>query len=482
MSKRNFLTVFMVFCCVFVIRGAGVIADPVVAQPTTLSLTILHDNDLHGHLLSFAYTEIGKSPIEQPSRGGAARRATLVRHLRAEIKNPTILIDSGDIATRGPLINAYEGLADVNAMNAVGYDIAAIGNNEFKLKDAVDENDSAGAQAALLLVIKSSTFPWICANTTDSQGEFLQGVQPYVIRNFDGVRVGFLGLTAPRSASYPQTKGWIISDPIAAADKWISEARKHCDILIAVTHIGTIADEALAAKTTGIDAIVGGDSHTYLYKAVVVRNPAGVDVPIVQDGEFGVDLGRFDLHLARDSSGNWHLASYQYVLLPVDASIPEAPDVKAVLAPYVKSFEVVIGHVKEIAATPKLRTLQTTQVLVDAMQKETGADLALNTDGGGLFEVLRHKSVTRYDVYAALPFHDNVVIADLTGAQISAFVAANPTTIASEDITHLDPAKTYNVAFDDYEALDTYSLPLTDQHQTGLDERLAVIAYLRTNK
>ena len=300
-----------------------------ISEPPTLTLTILYDNDLHGHLLPFAYTEVGKSSVEQPSRGGAARRASLIRRLRQSSKNPTLLIDSGDIATRGPLITTYEGVPDVEAMNTIGYDIAAIGNNEFKLKDAVDEDDSAGAQSDLLQIIKLSRFPWICANATQADGSLLEGVQPYVVREFSGVRIGFLGLTTSRSAAYPQTKGWSISDPIAAAKQWIPEARKHCDVLIAVTHIGTLDDEQLAAQTTGLDAIIGGDSHTFLYTPVVVKNPSGVNVPIVQDGEFGVDLGRFDLHFTEDPAGAWHLTNYHDILLPVDASSPEAPDVKA---------------------------------------------------------------------------------------------------------------------------------------------------------
>lgn len=209
-------------------------AAPPPDQPLQLTLTLLHDNDLHGHLLPFAYTEVGRSKDEQPSVGGAARRATLIRELRREIKNPTMLLDSGDTFTRGPLTNAYEGIADTEAMNAVGYELAALGNNEFKARNAVDQNDAAGAQAALLQVVKRSRFPWVCANAIDQRGAFLEGVQPYVVRDFHGVRVGFLGLTAPRSATYPQTKGWTISDPVTAARQWIPEARKHCDVLIAL--------------------------------------------------------------------------------------------------------------------------------------------------------------------------------------------------------------------------------------------------------
>src|ERR1700735_5196919 len=119
------------------------------AWADTQSLTILHDNDIHGHLRSFCYVEIAKGPDEHCEIGGAARRATLVKRLRAEGKAPVLLVDSGDTSTPGPLITDYKGLDESAAMNAIGYDLVAIGNNEFKLRDAEDVHDAAGAQAAL---------------------------------------------------------------------------------------------------------------------------------------------------------------------------------------------------------------------------------------------------------------------------------------------------------------------------------------------
>ncbi len=448
-------------------------------DPNVFRLTLLHTNDIHGHLLPFAYTEIGRRPSEQPSRGGAARRATLIRTLKKQIKNPVLVIDSGDLFTRGPLTTTYLGQADVAAQNAIGYDLMAVGNNEFKARDGFDENDAAGAQAALRKVVAQSHFPWICANLTDKSGAPIPGISPYVVKTIHGVRVGFLGLTTPRSASYPQTKSWIISDPVTAAREWIPKARAHCDVLIAVTHLGTPADMLLAAQTSGLDAIVGGDSHTFLYQPLLLSNRQGDPVPVVQDGEFGVDLGRFDLRFERDGAGKpWHLAAYADKLLPVGPSLPEAPDVAAAIRPYVTPLLTVVGHIGPVAATPKARLHQTTQIVMDALRSDAGADLALNPDGSGFFNVFRHSAVTRYDVLAAMPFNDHVVTATLTGAEVQALLEAAPTTVASGAITALDPAKTYRVAFVDFIAASDYHLPAARLTDTGRDMRDAVITYL----
>lgn len=447
----------------------------VQTRPASLDLTILHTNDLHGHVLPFAYTEVGRSPVERASVGGAARRATLVRSLKRSIRNPVMLVDSGDTFTRGPLTNAYEGVADVEAMNAVGYDLAAIGNNEFKAKDAREAGDAAGAQAALLRMVKRAHFPWLCANAQDGMGTTLQGVQPFVVREVGGVRVGFLGLTAPRSANYPQTKGWTIGDPIAAATEWIPKARAQCDVLVAITHIGTDLDAKLVEGTRGIDAVVGGDSHTFLYKPLTPKNLDGEMVPVVQDGEFGVNLGRLDLHIERGPDGRYRITRWHDVLLPVDASIREAKDVVAVTEPYVAPLREVVGRVPKVGRTPDERTALTGALFAASLRSATHADLGLcRTDN--FYEVVRRPAVTLYDVRAILPFKDDMVTARLTGAQVQAIVAKGKVAL---DGPPVQADGTYMVAMIDFEASDTFKLPASAQTATGLDVRDAVAGYLR---
>ena len=444
-------------------------------RPASLDLTILHTNDLHGHILPFAYTEIGRSPGERPSVGGAARRATLVRNLKKTLRNPVMLVDAGDTFTRGPLTNAYEGVADIEAMNAVGYDLAAIGNNEFKAKDAREAGDAAGAQAALLRVVKRARFPWLCANAHQGDGGLLEGVQPFVVREIGGARVGFLGLTAPRSANYPQTKGWMISDPVAAATAWIPKARAQCDVLVAVTHLGTDLDAKLVEGTRGIDAVVGGDSHTFLYTPLTPKNLDGETVPVVQDGEFGVNLGRFDLHVERNVDGRYRITRWHDVLLPIDASIREARDVAAITETYVAPLRKVVGRVPKVGRTPEERTALTGSLFAASLRTATNADLGLcRTDN--FYEVVRRPAVSLYDLRAILPFKDDVVTARLTGTQVQAIVAKGKVAL---DGPPVQPEGTYTVAMIDFEAGDTFKVPASAQTAKGIDVRDAVAAFLR---
>ena len=474
MNRRGWLGVIAASIGLLAAMGRG------PARAATQDLVILHDNDIHGHLRDFCYVEVAKGPEEHCGTGGAARRATLIRALKAKANAPVLLVDSGDTTTRGPLATEYEGVDEIEAMNAIGYDLAALGNNEFKLKDAADIKDAAGAQAALAKLIRLSRFPWIGANVTDASGALLPGVKPFVVRRFGPVRVAFLGLTAPRSQSYPQTKGLKFTDPVAAANIWVPRARAQADIVIAVTHIGVLDDRRLVNNTRGIDAVVGGDSHTYLYKPMEEKNLDGQVIPIVQDGEFGVRLGEFALTFEGDSANGWRLAHYADQLIAVDASVKPDPAIAALVEHYAHPLDVRVGMVPVVGQTPAERNRLTAEDLALAWKGAAGTEIGLQPEGD-LFESFRASEVTRFQVHAIVPFHDTVWRGQITGARLkevlakpSALGGAMHATIAVADI---DPAKTYTAATTDFVA----DAVLSGGIDTGEDARKAAEAWLGAN-
>jgi 2',3'-cyclic-nucleotide 2'-phosphodiesterase (5'-nucleotidase family) len=301
-----------------------------------LRLTILYTNDLHGYMLPFDYTNANAKftrsetmadfRYQHSDSGGLARRATLIQDIRASSTNPVLLIDAGDLFTRGPWGAGLLGEPEIQIYNLLGYDAVCVGNNEFKALPDVE------AQEVLLERMRESEFPWLCANlTVGDTGVPVESVRPFVVRRIENLRIGFLGLTSAKAASYPQAEGWTVSDPIAAAAKWVPAARRQCDILIAVTHIGYAMDRILAAKVEGIDAILGGDSHTFLPELEAEKSPKGVDVPIVQDGAYGVRLGRLELTLEKSQTGDWRVKDAKAELLPIDSTIPEDPRIAKIL-------------------------------------------------------------------------------------------------------------------------------------------------------
>lgn len=282
----------------------------------TFKLTVLHTNDLHGMLLPHKYMSKDYPDQSEDNVGGLSRRAYLVNQIRQQTKHPVLYIDLGDIFTRGPWHLLYFGEPEVQALNLLGCEAMTVGNNEFKA------NLSVSSQDVFKKLLRQSKFPWLAANlTVGDSGKPVEGVRPYVIRNYGKVKVGLLGLTAPRAKDYPQTKGWTISDPIEAARQWVPKVRQECDVLIAMTHIGYALDQELAAKVPGIDAIVGGDSHTLLEKPTWVAAPDGRKVPIVQAGELGVWLGRLDLSFVKEERA-WRLAKAEGRVVKLDKAVP----------------------------------------------------------------------------------------------------------------------------------------------------------------
>ncbi len=294
----------------------------VMAQ-SDFSLTILHTNDTHGMMLPFDYQGIPKYDGKQ--LGGLARRSALISSIRKSAKNPVLLLDAGDVFTRGPWHTITMGKPEFAAMNLMKYDAMCVGNNEFKA--TLDTR----SQAVFRDLMRSSKFPWLAANLTVGQtGAMVPGVKPYIIKKIGNVRVGIIGVTAPRSSEYQQVKGWSIAEPIAVMKKLAPEVKKQCDILIALTHIGDLMDGLLAKQVPEIDVIVGGDSHTFIDPTIMVKRGNRADLPIVQTGEMGIFLGRLDLKFHNDGS-SWQLKDCKGKLLPVNTSIQPDPAVAALL-------------------------------------------------------------------------------------------------------------------------------------------------------
>ncbi len=361
-------------------------------------------------------------------------------------------------------------------MNAMHYDLAAIGNNEFKLKDAADAADASGAQAALGKLVASSRFTWLAANVTGPGGGPLPGVRPFVVRRIGRLRIAFLGLTAPRSSIYSQTKGLTITDPVAAAIDWIPRARAQADVVIAVTHIGIDDDRRLVKGTRGLDAVVGGDSHTFLYAQVQEQDLDGKTVPIVQDGEFGVRLGKMRLRFERGAHGRWRLTRSSDVLLPIDAGTPADPTIAALVERYARPLDLDVGTAPAVGHTPQERLALTAQELATAWKDTARTEVGLQPPAG-IFEVFRTRAVTRYQLHAILPFHDTLWSGHIEGARLKTLLTtptpAGPigSTIAAADV---DPTRTYTVATTDFAAKGAQ----IEGANTGMDVRQAAEGWL----
>ncbi|MFB3880745.1 MAG: bifunctional UDP-sugar hydrolase/5'-nucleotidase [Armatimonadota bacterium] len=298
----------------------------------TFHLTILHTNDLHGMMLPHEY-ELGG---EERELGGMARLATAISQYRERSENCAV-VDCGDVFTRGPWHTRFYGEPEIEAMNLMGYDMLVVGNNELKpiWGDIASED-------MMLSLMRRSRFPWLSASLTLGDGPppgsdalaFVEGMHPFIVRMFGTVRVGFVGLTCDPPPDYDWLRGWTIGDPVAAAKRWVPFARRYCDVLIVVMHIGSDEGRELAGQVDGIDAFVGGHAHEFLSPPLMLKGPTGREVPMAEAGEMGVVLGVFDLEFEKVEDGSWRLTEAGNRLVPIDSTFAEDPAVRGLLERY----------------------------------------------------------------------------------------------------------------------------------------------------
>jgi 2',3'-cyclic-nucleotide 2'-phosphodiesterase (5'-nucleotidase family) len=201
-----------------------------------------------------------------------------LRRLRGE--RPGLLVDCGD-ALRGSQTVYYANEPIVAELDAAGYDAGAMGNREFHYV--------FGAVRARL---RGMHYPVVCANLVDVRGRPLPFVPDVTLQSADGDAVRFFGLLVPqyRSGSpWERLFGWRFLDPYAVAADMVRTTPPGVTV-VALSHLGLRADRELAARTPGLDLILGGHSHDTLAQPEVVSG-----VPIVHAGPYGAFASRTEL-------------------------------------------------------------------------------------------------------------------------------------------------------------------------------------------
>lgn len=395
----------------FVVLMLAIIAASAYASPEYRKLTILHTNDTHGHLLPFIYPFPDANGKNQwISVGGITRRAYLAKKIAAEEKNPTILVDAGDALDGTPFSVEYMGEADFAAMNAAGYALKTFGNHEFSASLKEFERN-----------LKICTFPTISANLK-YRSSALSFEPGYKIMDFDGVKVAFIGLTRMSPEYKAAKEGFDFEDPIATAKVLVPELKKLADIIIAITHIGYSEDKRLASEVPGINVIVGAHSHTLLTKPTFVGSANRIDpfsvngTVIVQDGEWGVNLGKLELFFRRDNSP-FTLMSYKGELIPVTAQLAEDARTKSVLDKYYKPISKYYDEVIGTATADFVTSEALLNLVCEGMRFASKSDIAIyNT--GGIRSVFAAGKIKMWNIADVMPFQNNVVVLNITGARL----------------------------------------------------------------
>lgn len=421
----------------------GALVLPLAAAPTaaaqgdTRTLTILQTTDLHSNLLAYDYY------TGRTAEWGLAKVATLVRRERAADPN-ALLLDSGDTIQGTPL-GYYYAAIDKNAahpmavaMNALKYDVAALGNHEFNY-----------GQETLNRWIGQLNFPVVSANIRKSDGS--EAFRPYVIKDVNGVKVGILGLTTPAIPNWEKPEniaGLRFDNPVETAKRYVPEIRKAgADIVIVTQHIGwdkipsntskpenwltdpstwqdsgSLPEEnltiELAQQVPGIDVILAGHSHLDVPKTIINN------VLIIESSYWGRVLGKVTLQLQR-SGNSWQVSSKDSKTIPV-TGVDQDTEIKDLSYPYhdqtVKYISTPVGTATgAFPGGPQGRYIDGPLAdLINTVQTDAAAaagypvDIslaALFTDSGQLPQ----GQIALRDVYSAYIYDNTLYVLEING-------------------------------------------------------------------
>ena len=256
-------------------------------------VTILHTNDTHSRIDPFDSGDFA-------GLGGVIARKAIIDEIRKTEKH-VLLLDAGDIFQGTPYFNLYNGELEIKAMSMLGYDAATMGNHDFD--GGIDNFEKQ---------LNHANFPFIVSNYNFENTPLDQKIQKYKIFQKGNIRIGVFGLgieldgLVPK-ALYGETQ---YLDPIHIGNQYAHflKHEKKCQIIIGLSHLGysypskqRVSDLLLAESIDNVDVIIGGHTHTFLNSPKEIKNKFGKFVIVNQVGWGGINLGRLDIYLKKDS-------------------------------------------------------------------------------------------------------------------------------------------------------------------------------------
>lgn len=384
----------------FVLLSTLIAILPTYGQKSTdctVRITLLQVNDVY----QFA-------PVDGGKRGGLARVSALRQKIMAESPH-TLFLLAGDTISPSVESITYKGRQMIDAWNVSGLDYATFGNHEFDFGPEV-----------LRERMSESKFKWLAANVVDKKsGKTFADTPEFLIREFEGVKVGIFGLTLPETkvTSRPGPDVDIL-DPCATATRIVPQIRaRGAQVVIALTHLSMQEDKQLA-RCSGVDLIIGGHEHSLL------ESMAG-HAPIFKMTADAREVGRIDLNISKT---NGQLTSIDWEIIPVTDQLAADPQFASLDLKYgslLRELEQRVGHTDvELEARSGVGRTRETNIgdfVADAFRNSTGADVAI-MNGGSIRadEVIKSGDLTRRDVLSLLPFKNRVVKLEITGATLRA--------------------------------------------------------------
>ncbi|EGK08448.1 5'-nucleotidase [Desmospora sp. 8437] len=349
---------------------------------------ILHTNDLHSHFESMPsiHTLLHRLSEQLEGEGEKVFRVDLGDHM-----------DRFSLETEGTL-----GRANRAVMDFTGYELVTLGNNELLTFSKKELHD----------LYEKAPFDVLALNVEEEDGQRPPWIKPWEIRDVDGFRIGFLGVTIPFPQFY-ELLGWQVSDPFEVLPRAVSHLRKDVHAVVILSHLGLGNDRRLAEVVPGIDVILGSHTHHLLEVPERVGNTL-----ITGAGKFGGHVG----HVMLDFDPVQHrVTAREARCLPV-ADVDPDPRLKARISLFRREAEEYLSEaIRELNHPLPVDWYAESPLgnfLADGLlQWVPDSDCAL-VNAGQLLGGLQAGPVTREHLHRICPHPINPVQLVLTGRQI----------------------------------------------------------------
>ncbi|MEV4343639.1 ExeM/NucH family extracellular endonuclease [Actinoplanes sp. NPDC049596] len=442
--------------------------DPVVIGLRTtasgpVDLQLLSVNDFHGRL-------------EQPTagNGGAAQLVGMIDALRKQNPN-TAWVSAGDNIGASTFISAIDGdNPTIDALNAGGLAVSAVGNHEF-------DKGLADLQGR---VEDRAKFPYLAANVYQNGERVLPG---YSVQTVGGVKVGYIGVVTEQTASLVSPDGIAgveFRDPVAETNTLATqlsdgnEANGEADVLVLLAHEGAATENIGSAQALQNDPVFGDftrvdanidvifSGHTHQPYAFEVPVP-GTDRtrPVIQAEDYGLKVGQ--AVLTYDPATKAVTKSTAELLnvngYPADAEVADIVAKAKVTAdelgkqPLGKITADINRAYSAAGAEDRGAESVLGNFIADVQLDQTsaagrgGAQIAF-MNPGGLRADLKYGAdgtVTYANAFSVQPFANDVVTQTLTGAQIKQVLEEQwQPAGASRPVLHLGSSKGLTYSYD----------------------------------
>lgn len=299
-----------------------------LAQADTL--TVLYVNDSHSNLAPIGPRD---NNLVAPY-GGIARIASFIGAAKMT-ESHVLALHGGDWSIGDLFYNKYFGAAELQILNAIGIDAAAIGNHEFDLTPATL------FQALQASFTPSNGFPFLSANLNlDAVPDLKAYIQPYTIKQVGNIKVGLFGLITPETNVVSQpAPAFVDSGYVGFASRMKDTLlAKGCNVIICISHLGIVGDLDVAQHVSGINLIVGAHDHIVLNPPVQILN-GGITTYIVQADAFYLYAGEIKLIIQ-----NNNVVMLSNVVAPMTIqTVPEEPTVKTMVNAMINDIEATWG-------------------------------------------------------------------------------------------------------------------------------------------